>query len=107
MFVVIHSVSMAAIPKVSVRPSNFSLSSGSSASFQCVTIGKPSPHLSWRFKDQPVGADLRGMTVSGNILHLKNVTRAHIGVYTCTAENSVGSSAAHASVLDVIGKTCR
>ena len=49
----------------------------------------------------PAGAE----TQPGQALHLPEVARQHAGLYTCTADNGLGTTAAASIQIDVLCKT--
>lgn len=65
---------------------------GSSAKFECIVIGKPTPKIRWNFNDQPVHGKEFLISTSGDrqVLAIPEVMRAVTGKVSCIAENEVG-----------------
>ena len=95
--------------------------SGSYVRLECRAHGHPKPVIRWgrqvtlRFRpainnlakpqhNQPFTGNLgHKVSVRGEVLHLRNITRADTGEYICKAENGVGHGAVReALTLDVL-----
>ena len=70
------------------------------------THGKSKSNLLIVQHNQPFSREPRNrLTIKGEILHLRNITRTDSGEYICRAENGVGYGAVRESVMvDVMRK---
>lgn len=86
-----------------------SVKSGQAVSLDVNIIGEPPPTVTWFFKGKPVESteNLRIDNVDYNTkFFLLKSSRAHSGVYTITAKNSVGEDTAEVDIL-ILGKIVR
>lgn len=63
-------------------------------SFNCKVGGNPRPRVSWRFKDQAILSGDKYVIRDDGMLIIGRVNSKDIGVYTCVATNTLGSSEA-------------
>ncbi|XP_065557817.1 roundabout homolog 2-like [Artemia franciscana] len=77
-------------PEIIKSPQNVETISGEDAYLECLATGDPTPLISWR-KDKRQIAE-------GKSLRIEGVTMADDGMYTCMAENSVGSVVRNATL---------
>ena len=74
--------------------------------FTCIAIGEPTPDISWYFNDIMINAPYDSIkymivsepfniTTTASILILHNATASDVGVYTCTASNTLGNDTSH------------
>ena len=71
---------------------------GNNITITCEATGIPLPTIVWTFSGRILMSDsVNTTTVNGDVLRvterltIMNVSREHTGVYTCSANNSVGS----------------
>ena len=74
--------------------------------FTCIAIGEPTPDISWYFNDIMINAPYDSIkymivsepfniTTTASMLILHNATASDVGVYTCTASNTLGNDTSH------------
>ncbi|XP_062894360.1 roundabout homolog 1 isoform X3 [Mobula hypostoma] len=80
------------------RPSDETVTAGNSVQFTCKARGDPMPQVRWKKEngELPVG---RYEVNSDNTIRIHYTAFSDAGLYTCLAENSVGSSAASVSLV--------
>jgi len=95
---VVHTLQIEVPPEIkSLHPLNGSITirSGSRVRLECRASGQPPPTIYWSRKHNqpfPWGANTNLTTrVLGEVLEMRNITRAYSGDYMCTADNGVGS----------------
>ena len=92
--------------------------SGSDVRLECRAHGHPKPVIRWSRQVTPLCRQAMNnlaipqhnqpftgnkLSVRGEVLHLRNITRADAGEYICKAENGVGHGAVReALTLDVL-----
>uniref|UniRef100_A0A6P6Y241 Lachesin-like n=1 Tax=Dermatophagoides pteronyssinus TaxID=6956 RepID=A0A6P6Y241_DERPT len=74
--------------------SDFDIAENSSATLNCLAKGRPEPQIVWRREDeQPIQLDSQtnesSLTIKGQYLNLKNVSRHQMGAYLCIASNGI------------------
>nr|XP_046913473.1 lachesin-like isoform X2 [Dermatophagoides farinae] len=74
--------------------SDFDITENSSATLHCSANGRPEPQILWRREDeQPIQLDSQtndsSLTIKGQHLNLKNVSRHQMGAYLCIASNGI------------------
>lgn len=67
---------------------------GSSARFDCVAKGNPSPNVTWLFNAVPITPSHR-FQISGSSLVITDVTPQDEGVFQCLLDNGIGSAQSH------------
>ncbi|XP_058489956.1 cell adhesion molecule-related/down-regulated by oncogenes isoform X1 [Solea solea] len=67
------------------------VSAGSSASFTCLSKGKPSPNVTWLFNADPITPSRR-FRLSESSLVITDVTPQDVGVYQCLLDNGISSA---------------
>lgn len=94
---VVEAAATSTAPAFILQPvTSQTVSAGLSVTLKAAASGDPSPAYQWK-KD---GVALAGQTSS--VLSLANVTTAHSGNYTVTAQNSAGSATSSVSSLTVV-----
>ncbi|XP_072094474.1 roundabout homolog 1 isoform X2 [Mobula birostris] len=80
------------------RPSDETVTAGNSVQFTCKARGDPMPQVRWKKEsgELPIG---RYEVNSDNTIRIHYTAFSDAGLYTCLAENSVGSSAASVSLV--------
>ena len=87
-------------PKVTVAVDNLDdIEEGNDVTITCETKGNPLPTVRWDITDEigvVIGDSVshtgnRNETIIRRNLTIPNISREHTGVYTCSANNSVGS----------------
>lgn len=74
--------------------------------FRCYTPGKPKATYTWTHNTGRVFASSRVLLYSdGEVLEIRSVTSADVGLYQCRAENLVGSVLSTAASLSVISRS--
>ena len=91
--VVVVVVVLSVVPIV-LKLRTYSLVSGNSDTFLCEAGGYPIPNVTWI---GPNGKDL-GNGSGKALLPVRNMSRAIVGIYTCIANNTVGSNEKNTSV---------
>lgn len=89
-------------PVISHPPADTSTIEGHPANFTCAAAGDPAPRLSWYRR----GVELHSgpefdLLLENHVLVVRQVTRAHQGVYTCRADSATGSITADARLIVV------
>lgn len=56
----------------------------------CLTVGVPTPEISWKVKGQPFESNDRIRQLPEGSLLIRSVTRTDAGEYSCFVENSFG-----------------
>ena len=85
-----HSSLLTVPPRITSCPTIISLLAGEDMQMLCKAEGSPQPEVKWR-KD---GHSWEGGSgESEAVLVITGVTRTDVGLYTCQAENGVGSLA--------------
>ncbi|XP_034765138.2 hemicentin-1-like [Acipenser ruthenus] len=80
-------------PEVTVSPQLNTVLLGSGASFQCHTLGQPSPSIHWYRRGQAVVAGGRiTLGFKNKTLYISSVLAYDEGAYTCEAKNLAGQS---------------
>ncbi|VDK82636.1 unnamed protein product [Litomosoides sigmodontis] len=94
---------IAALPIVSIHQDDNVRPIDSAIRMECQVIGNPEPSLSWSKDGQPLISSTNGIKFSSNgkRLDIARLKQSHVGEYTCTAMNEVGTSSAtvHIDVL--------
>ena len=85
-----HTLDLALPPNVSIVPASgqLTVTQGSRRTLECITSGKPGPRVTWYKKTNSGKTKLPNM---GPRLELVNVSRQDEAIYTCVAENGVGT----------------
>ncbi|XP_076811093.1 roundabout homolog 2-like isoform X2 [Clavelina lepadiformis] len=80
-------------PIIKRGPANATVTTGGSVLFECSSLSIPEPDISWYKDDKPVETGLDGVTQdsSGN-LEIQDVKSSNVGLYTCQASNSHGTT---------------
>ncbi|VDK41327.1 unnamed protein product [Gongylonema pulchrum] len=90
-------------PTVFIHPEDNVRAVDSAVMMQCQATGNPEPSLSWSKDGQPLitSADGARISMKGARLDIPRLKPTHVGEYTCTAINEVGTSVAtvHVDVL--------
>ncbi|XP_073254920.1 uncharacterized protein [Porites lutea] len=82
-------------PRITTEPERESkVSVGENLMLTCSASGDPFPEVTWSKE----GKTLRLFNVTGQVLHLVNITREDVGSYKCTAKNKVGEASRPALV---------
>ncbi|XP_051895873.1 roundabout homolog 4 isoform X2 [Pristis pectinata] len=91
-------VSVLEKPTFVQRPSDETVIAGNSVQFSCKARGDPMPRVRWKKEngELPTG---RYEVNSDNTIRIHYTALSDAGLYTCLAENSVGSSAASVSLI--------
>ncbi|CAH1395285.1 unnamed protein product [Nezara viridula] len=78
---------------------------GSSAKFECIVTGKPTPKVKWFFNDEPVSGKDFLISTSGfrEVLSIPEAKKSLSGKITCTAENHLGKASLAANLAVVEG----
>lgn len=88
-------------------PSNSSVRTGLTARLECAASGYPVPQISWQKDggtDFPAAQERRMKVMAkDDVFFIVNVKLVDMGVYSCTAKNVAGVTAANAT-LTVLGK---
>ncbi|XP_055516807.1 roundabout homolog 1 isoform X2 [Leucoraja erinacea] len=79
------------------RPSDATVMAGDSVQFSCDARGDPLPRVVWK-KENGMLPNGRYEVNSDHTIRIHYTTASDSGVYTCLAENAVGSAAASASL---------
>ncbi|KAL3989826.1 Immunoglobulin I-set domain family protein [Acanthocheilonema viteae] len=91
------------LPIVSIQPVDNVRPIDSVIIIHCQATGNPEPSLSWSKDGQPLITSANGARISlkGTRLDIPRLKQSHVGEYTCTAVNEVGTSSAtvHIDVL--------
>uniref|UniRef100_A0A0R3RPP0 Hemicentin-1 n=1 Tax=Elaeophora elaphi TaxID=1147741 RepID=A0A0R3RPP0_9BILA len=91
------------LPTVSIEPEDNVRPMDSVIMMQCQATGNPEPSLSWTKDGQPLITSTNGVRISskGSRLDIPRLKQSHVGEYTCTAVNEVGTASAtvHVDVL--------
>ncbi|KAM3729101.1 Hemicentin-2 [Dirofilaria immitis] len=91
------------LPIVYIHPEDNVRPIDSVITIQCQASGNPEPSLSWSKDGQPLITSAEGVRISlkGARLDIPRLKQSHVGEYTCTAMNEVGTSFAtvHIDVL--------
>ncbi|EFO26419.1 hypothetical protein LOAG_02064 [Loa loa] len=91
------------LPTVFIHPEDNVRPVDSVITIQCQATGNPEPSLSWSKDGQPLITSAEGARISikGTRLDIPRLKQSHVGEYTCTAVNEVGTSSAtvHIDVL--------
>ena len=98
-----HSVAM---PKITKRPSNQTVSLGHSVTFSSIFNGFPTPSVTWRKGSVTLTSSERcKITVLSNstLFELPEVRFSDAGEYSCAVANSAGTDTATVE-LCVVGK---
>ena len=64
---------------------------GSSAHFNCLAKGNPTPNVTWLFNTEPITPSNR-FQILGSSLRIIDVTPQEEGVYQCLSDNGIGSA---------------
>ncbi|XP_064487529.1 hemicentin-1-like [Ornithodoros turicata] len=83
-------LSVEAPPTWASEPQDVAALQGGNVSLVCKAKGSPAPSITWT-KNSESGTDIYTRS-SGSLLVVENAHEKHEGLYTCTAENGVGSS---------------
>ncbi|XP_066905382.1 uncharacterized protein [Halyomorpha halys] len=85
--------------------SDMVVTEGSSAKFECIVTGKPTPKVKWFFNDEPVSGKDFLISTSGfrEVLTIPEAKKSLSGKVTCIAENSQGKASLAANLLVVEG----
>ncbi|XP_047494565.1 synaptogenesis protein syg-2-like [Penaeus chinensis] len=79
------------------------LEEGDDVTLECLlNANPPATSVEWELNGIPIKSnDALGVTVSRTTLHLRNITRASSGVYTCAGTNDEGSTTSSPLQVDV------
>ena len=91
MLLLTFSLSFVAVPQIDGLTLQSSYIEGSVVSITCTASGLPTPDVQW-IRDGKV-------KTSGKILTFSNIKREDSGLYTCRANNSVGSAETHTTLV--------
>lgn len=80
-------------PSITQSPLSQTAHLNSLVQFHCAADGNPDPLISWNFQGTPIPE------VQEGILTIPSATEVDVGVYTCTAANTVGQDTADASLI--------
>ncbi|VDN03058.1 unnamed protein product [Thelazia callipaeda] len=82
------------LPTVSIYPEDNVKPVDSSVVIKCEVRGNPEPSISWSKDGQPLITSFEGARISfkGARLDIPRLKQSHVGEYTCTAVNEVGTS---------------
>ena len=85
-----HTLDLAVPPNVRIVPASGQLTAtqGSRRSLECITSGKPGPQVTW-YKKTNIATTM--LPTMGPRLVLANVSRQDEAIYTCVADNGVGT----------------
>ncbi|CAI5454605.1 unnamed protein product [Caenorhabditis angaria] len=92
-------------PSFQTKPVDQSVPAGTTATFECVLIGQPSPAYFWSKEGQQdllfpsyVSADGRTKVSTSGTLTIEDVRQVDEGAYVCAGMNSAGSSLSKATL---------
>lgn len=93
-------------PFFTKEPENSTVKIGEAAKLECAASGYPTPQISWQKdggNDFPAAQDRRMKVMSkDDVFLIVNVKLIDMGIYSCTAKNVAGVTAANAT-LTVLG----
>ncbi|CAL4073591.1 unnamed protein product, partial [Meganyctiphanes norvegica] len=100
----------AAAPQLVYRFIEQTLQPGPAVSLKCISQGTPTPQITWKLDGFPLPTShryLMGQYVSahGNVVSHVNISSAQVkdgGIYTCTAQNTAGTTT-HTARLNIYG----
>ncbi|XP_039299676.1 peroxidasin homolog, partial [Nilaparvata lugens] len=87
------------LPTFVTTPENLTTKSGSLARLRCVAEGSPAPVITW-FKDGNTVTPATRFSIleGGSTLEIRDLKESDSGLYTCLAQNQVGSAEANADL---------
>lgn len=87
---------------ITVEPENKRINSGTNVVLHCDAEGTPDPFIFWSRDDHTLKYTSRiYLDTDNKTLNIDHIKESDAGLYTCVAENSLGSDEANAQ-LDVI-----
>lgn len=91
-------------PSITGQPADAIAREGTATNFSCSSDGEPVPTIIWSFGGtRLVPSSLVDITsVGGNsVLTLANVGSSSVGLYQCTASNSMGTATSNTAQLQI------
>lgn len=96
-------ISVASFPEFRKIPNNVTLNSGNTVRLDCAATGDPQPQIAWQKdggNDFPAARERRMHVMpKDDAFFIVNAKISDQGVYTCTAQNSVGTIKANATLI--------
>jgi len=99
-----HKVLVLQKPQIVTSSShaNLTVIRGSSVVLNCGATGNPRPSIVWNKRNRDMAGLEHTISDNGSSLYLHNITTAHAGSYTCTADNGVGNPVTEEVLLTVL-----
>lgn len=87
------------MPEITVHPENKRIKAGSEVVLECDAKGTPEPHFYWSKDEHTLKYTSRiYLSTDNKTLNIDHIKESDAGLYTCIAENILGSDEASAQV---------